>query len=817
VAHFAAGGSIVAAVSHVAKSTAKSTEDAAAYVGAFAAEWRERSERFAWVRALTDAQVSLVIRRIEFLRKLRGMRGTASSALNRSPSSSKKDPGKIRPLFSNIVAGKYPAHQNYRCRLFQVDVIVLPYVEVVQHKGKWRLIRPKFLPNGKRGKGDEATPRNTLLLTCVCVGTRFALAEIVKNQTKGSHADADDVLKAFKVIFEKILRTFDERLEWESKAEQGEYYEPDNFDADVPFYTDERALIRPLPPSGTHRETWLSALELLTEHATERREVRAPWERTKPRIIFMSDAGDFKRCALWLQRPQNIKALWDEKVGDATSIPFDVDVGYPDDHPEWQRERVISWCVVNKSAVRRLSMQIVERFHRTLRAMLAIYYKLYTRLPTQPPDKRQAIARAIRSYNDSFHRTTKLPPVELWRGLPRGTCADERLVYPGMLQPSRQRPTFASLESFGRGSRVEALAGKDDMANKQQVHRTPGLLVEDKNHCTLELRPSGVAWLLEAELAQISRVARGTVASDEIAEAIPEAASKYAAAQTEQTRRAALVGIIAEEIAARYAARSLRCTGVTEAAAMWHARRVARQVLQTYPDAVVEHVGALRRGLTDDLVVRLIVVDDTHGFTVGALDGLLGGDYVFIKSTNHRSRVYVAKAGPGEFWRLVEIYLTQTKQRKRVSEGPQNPPEWLELLVLASAPPYSVLLPVAPTCKAQLEGKENHGLKLHDLKTPYALYVRLGFGHLACARDHLTIDGLRDEQATALGPLGLLGPQADDSEPGASAVAPVAQNGPLGDCGTGPEGNAFYDHATGRWVHVWRNSPVPPWMLRHEA
>jgi hypothetical protein len=647
----------------------------------------------------------------------------------------------------------------------------------------------------------------------VCVGTRFALAEIVKNHTKGSHADADDVLKAFKVIFERIIRTFDERLEWESAAELGGYYEPGDFDADAPFYTDERALIRPLPPVGTHRETWLSALELLTEHVRQRREVRAPWERTKPRIIFMSDAGDFSRCALWLQRPQNIKALWDEKIRDATSIPFE---GHSD-HPEWQRERVISWCVVNKSAVRRLSMQIVERFHRTLRAMLAIYYKLYTRLPTQPPDERQAIARAILSYNDSVHRTTKLPPVELWRGLPRGTCADERLKYPGRLQPSRQRPTFASLESFGRDSRVEALAGKDDMANKQQVHRTPGLLVAHKNHCTLELRPSGVAWLLEAELAQISRVARGTVASDEIAEAIAEAASKYAAAQTEQLRREALVGIIEEKVAARYAARSLRCTGVTLDAAMWHARRVARRVLQTYRNAVVEHVGALRRGLTDDLVVRLLVVDDTKGFTVGVLDGLLGDDYVLIGSTNHRSRVYVAKAGPGEFWRLVEIYLTQTKQRKRVSEGPQNPPEWLELLVLASAPPYSVLLPVAPTCKAQLEGKENHGLKLHDLKTPYALYVRLGFGHLACARDHRTIDGLRNEQATALGPLGPLGPQADDSEPGASAVAPVAQNGPLGDCGTGPEGNAFYDHATGRWVHVWRNSPVPPWMLRHEA
>ena len=800
-AHATTQSATPGAVRHVQQTLKKSDEEAERFVAEFAAEWTERSERFAWVRNLTDAHVARIIRNTAFLRKFRGMRGTAANALNRNSSSAKKDPGKIRPLFSNIVAGKYPAHQNYRCRLFQVDVVVLPFVEVEKDAKtkKWKLVRTKKKSDDD-AHGKKAVTQNALLVTCVCVGTRFALAEFIRGPKKGSKADASEVLEAFKKIFGTILATFDERLAWESAAvsdERGGCYNEANFASNVPVpaYTAERALIRPLPPVGTYRETWLSALEMLTEHATERREVNAPWERTKPRVIFMSDAGDFSKCALWLQRPQNVKAFWDKKFGRATSIPFEDHA----DHPEWQKARVFSWCVVNKSAVRRLSMQVVERFHRTLRAMLSLYYKLHGLLPTRPPTHAEAVKRALRSYNDSIHRTMQLPPVELWRGLPRGTCAGERLAYgDGPLQASKQKVTFASLEDFGRGVRVEALAGKDDMAtNKQQVHRTPGLLIEHKNHCTLELRQSGVAWLLEAELKQISRVSRPTLASDE---EIAETARKCAATQDAAARIAALQPIMHDAVAARYAARRLRCTGVTDAVAMWHARRVARKLIGTYPNVVVEPVGAWRRGLTDDLVVRLLVIEDQAGLDTQKLKKLLGQEYVEC-GQDGRTSLYVVRTGPGDFFRLVEIQLTQTE---KVKVKHQSLADWIHRLVMTSAPTSGL---VAPSCKAQLE---TPGIQLHKLRTPHEAYMRLGFGHLACARDEMSVDALRAEQDEEI-----THPHVE-AEPGATAVLPNG-NGPMGDCGTGPEGNAFYHHDLQKWVYVWHHSPVPPWMLRREV
>jgi DNA polymerase/3'-5' exonuclease PolX len=201
--------------------------------------------------------------------------------------------------------------------------------------------------------------------------------------------------------------------------------------------------IRPLGPEyGQH--SWLDGLAELTMSAGSRREVSAPWEQTHVHMTMVTDAGDF---------------------GEARK--------YVDAERAASKEAPVRWCVVSKSQLNRLSVQIIERFHRTLRSMLAIYFYAHDATMGLAP----AIERVLATYNATRHATTLHRPADLWDCW--GPDAAERY--------SAQVPKYASLAAFPVGSYVEVLEGKVGKLDKQVVKRATGLRVVAHNQCTLEL------------------------------------------------------------------------------------------------------------------------------------------------------------------------------------------------------------------------------------------------------------------------------------------------------------------------------------------
>lgn len=396
------------------------------------------------------------------------------------------------PVFSSVLAGRYPREQNYACRLFQMDVIYVPSV---------RPVGGELVPAGPARR----------VLTAICVGSRRAFATLVDRQGEAG------VLRAFRRVYAAIVAKFDERVAAErERAAQGYYTQQAHAarqaarrearrlawlrrlsderraqprtvestlgalddlpvvyggpgrvraevradgvralveDGDDLAAVSERPFVRPL---GAHNGgySWLDDLaELAMRHET-RAEVSAAWHRTHAHLTFMTDAGDFAAA----------RAAIDAERRDAGA------------------ERV-RWCVVNKSQLPRLSMQVIERFHRTLRSMLAIYYYAYSptvsggpALAHGPPSLGGALERAVRTYNATRHGTTLHPPDQLWDNW----ALPERY--------SAQSPAFASLRRFPIGTYVEVVEGaKGKLDGKQVVKRIGGLRVIAHNHCTLEL------------------------------------------------------------------------------------------------------------------------------------------------------------------------------------------------------------------------------------------------------------------------------------------------------------------------------------------
>ena len=438
-------------------------------------------------------------------------------------------------VFSSIVTGRYPREHNYACRLFQFDVVRVPSVKV------------------SKGVLVSAGPARNVV-TGICVGSRYAFAAIVPNDdTSGTHAREKTVLRAFRAIYNEIEAAFRERQRVEADRARGGYYTAaahaarcdarraermllasgrapfqrrtaDETIADLDALpivhggpgllvvgrdasgertfaeetanaaVSDRPLIRALGAHGGARYSWLDDLAELTLSAggaagAGRAEVRAAWEQTHAHLTFMFDAGDFGATRATIDTER-----------DAASL-----------------ERV-RWCVVNKSQLSRLSMQIIERFHRTLRAMMSIYYYAYApsdepEEPEEPKERREpppslgaALKRAVETYNHTRHGTTRHRPVDLWHNWGTTTCAcascaaaaaaaapsrpdrPDRPVLRPAERYSAQTPRFASLDGFPVGSYVEVTEGpKGMLAGKKVVKRIGGLRVIAHNHCTLEL------------------------------------------------------------------------------------------------------------------------------------------------------------------------------------------------------------------------------------------------------------------------------------------------------------------------------------------
>ena len=400
-------------------------------------------------------------------------------------------------VYSTVLAGRYPRDQNYACRLFQMDII---YVASVRPVGG------VLVPAGPAKR----------VLTAICVGSRRAFATLVEREGEAG------VLRAFRRVYGVIVAKFGERVIAErARAEQGYYTEQAHVarqaarrvqrqlawdrrlsvarraqprtpgstlgalndlplvhggpgrvkaetrdgrrvyveDGDDLAAVSDRPFIRPLGArNGGH--SWLDDLaELTLRHSpVGREETSRAWHRTHAHLTFMSDAGDFA----------------------ATRVAID------EERRAAGAERV-RWCVVNKSQLPRLSMQIIERFHRTLRSMLAIYYYAYApsvsggpALAAGAPSLTQALHRVVQTYNATRHGTTLHMPDALW-----DNWRDEERY-------SAQKPEFASLARFPVGTYVEVVEGaKGKLDGKQVVKRIGGLRVIAHNHCTLELERVG--------------------------------------------------------------------------------------------------------------------------------------------------------------------------------------------------------------------------------------------------------------------------------------------------------------------------------------
>lgn len=399
-----------------------------------------------------------------------------------------------QPVYSNIVAGRFPREQNYACRLLQMDIMVVPNVDI---------------QNGKYVRRE--THPNVWVLTCICVGSRRAWCRVIGTGSYSHPVQALTATVVNELFATEIVPRYARRVRDEEQAERDGYYTEDSYRARARQRLAERAaaalsrerrvtreslgraavlrggpdfengeynasanhalskrpFIRHLGAGTDDRErNWLCGLRELTMAADGRREVARPWERTAPSLIIMTDAGDFGAVA----RGGTIEALVATQLAAAA--------------PATAQATHVRWCEVNKSQLHRKSLHIIERFHRTVRGALSICFAAHGpvagpayAVPTRPLGL--VLERVIpEAYNAVRHSTTRYPPDALW----------DPENYLSLC--SAETPRFGSLDAFRIGTRVEVMHGKTggEISNRQVVKRFGSLTVVYLNHCTLELR-----------------------------------------------------------------------------------------------------------------------------------------------------------------------------------------------------------------------------------------------------------------------------------------------------------------------------------------
>ena len=146
--------------------------------------------------------------------------------------------------------------------------------------------------------------------------------------------------------------------------------------------------------SDISRETGLVDQRALDSRASARVEVTEPWHRVHPHVTFVTDDGEFG-------------------VARARAHEYANERGYPAPH----------WCTVNKTELPRKGVQIVERFHRTLRAMWAISLTMQTAADPSVGNVNDVLEKLIpETYNATRSRSTMCTPDEMWRFLVDGTA-----------------------------------------------------------------------------------------------------------------------------------------------------------------------------------------------------------------------------------------------------------------------------------------------------------------------------------------------------------------------------------------------------------
>lgn len=360
-------------------------------------------------------------------------------------------------VYSSITAGKFPSEVNYAGRVFQLDIVFLPWLRNVK---------------GAIVRGRALIP----VLTCVCVASRYAL---VKRLDRTTHDHVYNMMKAhvLPVIYDKldeIMRldaqrvlsgyyteaafrarcaaaararvealTAREARQREARTARArrtvEYYEErsamergpfgaNDWPAGAPFVRDlarhGRPIRRKFENYNPHedervraKENWLVDLQdmqlrsdagvgdispttgIVDQRALDARaaasvEVTEPWHRVHPHVTLVTDDGEFGTARREAHEYASRR-------------------GYPAPH----------WCTVNKSELPRKGVQIVERFHRTLRAMWAISFTMQTATDPSIPDVNYVLEKLIpATYNATRSSSTMCTPSEMWDFLVDGTA-----------------------------------------------------------------------------------------------------------------------------------------------------------------------------------------------------------------------------------------------------------------------------------------------------------------------------------------------------------------------------------------------------------
>jgi hypothetical protein len=382
---------------------------------------------------------------------------------------------KSEPIYSSITAGKFPSDVNYAGRVFQLDLVFLPHLLNV---------------NGTVVREPNLIP----VLTCVCVASRYALLRRLRDTT---HPHVYSVMRQ---LLELIYNKLDDIMDLDGRRVREGYYTEASFrercaaaqarrdgagdgkataakearvlafyerasdrargpfldewrawPTDVPFIRDLKygrpiackfVDYIPREDGEARKANWLvdladmqlrsdateadvllngrvdqRALDRREAQAADRREVSEPWNRVHPHVTFVTDDGEFT-------------------VARKRAHEYAASRGYPAPH----------WCTVNKSELPRKGVQIVERFHRTLRSMWAISYTMQT-AAVAGLNVDDVLERLIpATYNATRSRSTMCTPDSMWSLGVDGTAQRARVGMPsafpvGSLVTIPVRPT----------------------------------------------------------------------------------------------------------------------------------------------------------------------------------------------------------------------------------------------------------------------------------------------------------------------------------------------------------------------------------------
>ena len=194
------------------------------------------------------------------------------------------------------------------------------------------------------------------------------------------------------------------------------------------------------------------ALDLRAAEAGEvdRREVSEPWNRVHPHVTFVTDDGEFT-------------------VARRRAHEYAGKRGYPSPH----------WCTVNKSELPRKGVQIVERFHRTLRSMWAISYTMQT-AAVAGLNVDYVLERLIpATYNATRSRSTMCTPDAMWSLGVDGTAQRARIGMPsafpvGSLVTIPVRPTGETHPVVFRNDAVFVVVAKNAYTREIAPYADPG-------------------------------------------------------------------------------------------------------------------------------------------------------------------------------------------------------------------------------------------------------------------------------------------------------------------------------------------------------